>query len=71
MIGRSLRATIEAMQRLTEASIVFEAKTGRQRKQVFEAHEVIDLFSAFERQLASPVRNTSIESPVRPVPAHG
>jgi len=71
MIGRSLRATIEAMQRLTEASVVFEAKTGRQRKQVFEAHEVIDLFSAFERQLASPVGNTSIGSPVRPVPAHG
>ena len=69
IIDRTLRPTIEAMQRLVEAGIVVEARSGRRRKQVFEAREVIELFSAFERQLSSPAGDTNVEPPSRPVPS--
>lgn len=69
MIARSLRATMDAMQRLVDAGVVVAANTGRQRKQVFEAREIIDAFTTLERQLASPAGDTQMEPPTRPVPA--
>jgi Fic family protein len=69
MIDRSLRATIDAMNRLTDAGVVTPAHVGRQRKQIYEAREIIDVFTALERQLASPAGDTQIEPPARPVPA--
>jgi hypothetical protein len=69
MIGRSLRATIDAMKRLSDAGVVTPAHLGRQRKQVYEAREIIDVFTGLERQLASPAGDTQIEPPARAVPA--
>lgn len=69
MIDRSLRATIDAMKRLSDAGVVTPAHIGRQRKQIYEAREIIDVFTALERQLASPADDTQIEPPARPVPA--
>ncbi|HEX4012885.1 MAG TPA: Fic family protein [Candidatus Cybelea sp.] len=69
MIDRSLRATIDAMKRLSDVGVVTPAHIGRQRKQIYEAREIIDLFTALERQLASPADDTQIEPPARPVPA--
>jgi Fic family protein len=69
MIDRSLRATIDAMKRLSDAGVVTPAHLGRQRKQIYEAREIIDIFTALERQLASPAGDTQIEPPARPVPA--
>ena len=69
MIDRSLRATIDAMRRLSDAQVVTPAHLGRQRKQIYEAREIIDVFTALERQLASPAGDTQIEPPARPVAA--
>jgi Fic family protein len=69
MIDRSLRATIDAMKRLSDAGVVTPALVGRQRKQIYEAREIIDVFTALERQLASPAGDTQIKPPARPVPA--
>ena len=65
MIHPSLRATIDAMKRLSDAGVVTPAHVGRQRKQIYEAREIIDVFTALERQLASPAGDTQIESPLR------
>lgn len=70
MIERSLRATIDAVKRLTDAGIVTPVHVGRQRRQLYEAREIIDVFTALERQLASPAGDTRIEPPNRPVPSH-
>jgi Fic family protein len=69
MIDRSLRATIDAMKRLSDVGVVTPAHLGRQRKQLYEAREIIDVFTALERQLASPAGDTQVEPPARPVPA--
>lgn len=69
IIGRSLRATIDGVQRLVDAGIVKPVDLGRQRKQIYEAREIIDVFTALERQLASPAGDTNIEPPARRVPS--
>jgi hypothetical protein len=69
MVDRSLRATIDGVKGLINAGIVTPAHLGRQRKQIYEAREIIDVFTALERQLASPADDTQIEPPARPVPA--
>ena len=69
MIERSLRTTMDAMRRLTDAGIVTPVHVGRQRKQIYEAREIIELFTALERQLASPAGDTQVEPPNRHVPA--
>jgi Fic family protein len=66
-IGRSTQATNEAVGRLTAAGILSQTTVGR-RNRAFEAVELIDLFTALERQLASPERDTRISPPVRRVP---
>ncbi|HET9096640.1 MAG TPA: Fic family protein [Candidatus Baltobacteraceae bacterium] len=69
IIDRSLRATIDGMQRLVDAGIVKPIDLGRRRKQIYEAREIIDVFTALERQLASPAGDTKIEPPTRRVPS--
>ena len=69
MIERSLRATMDAMKQLTDAGVVAPVHVGRQRKQIYEAREIIDVFTALERRLASPAGYTQIEPPNRRVPA--
>jgi hypothetical protein len=67
LIGRSTQATNEAVGRLTAAGILSQTTVGR-RNRAFEAVALIDVFTALERQLASPEDDTRIAPPVRPVP---
>jgi hypothetical protein len=57
----------EAIQRLVEASILRQITIGR-RNRAFEAPEVVDAFTALERQLASASGDTRTSTPVRRVP---
>lgn len=64
----SLPAALGAIERLERANIL-KPTMNRQRRQVYEAREVIAAFTSLERQLASPVGDTQSDSPVRRVPA--
>ncbi len=55
LISRSFTAANDAVTRLTEAGILRQITVGR-RNRAFEAPEVIEAFTALERQLASPPR---------------
>jgi hypothetical protein len=68
MTGRSFQAINEAITRLVETRILSLIDVGAQRNRVFEARDVIQAFTNFERQLASPAGDTRIEAPARPVP---
>jgi len=67
LTGRSVQAANEAVTRLLEAGILVQSKVGR-RNRAFEAREVIDAFTDLERRLASPVGDTRVSQPQRPVP---
>jgi Fic family protein len=67
-VGRSKPQVNDAVARLTKAGILQQVTVGR-RNRAFEATEIIDAFTALERQLASPSGDTLTEPPVRPVPA--
>lgn len=66
-VGRSIPVVNGAIARLVDAGIVRPINTKR-RNRAFECPDVIDAFTALERQLASPLGNTSIREPERPVP---
>ena len=68
LIGRSFRATNDAIEKLVAKRILTPATAGR-RNRVFEARELIDAFTALERQLASPEFKTLSSEPARHVPA--
>jgi transposase-like protein len=53
---------------LAEAGVLTQRNEGRQRYRVFEATDVLDLFTALERALASPTGDTRVERPARCVP---
>jgi Fic family protein len=67
LISRSLRATNEAIDRLSEAKVLVQVTLGR-RNRAFEARELIDTFTDLERQLASPSGDTRVAPPSRRVP---
>ena len=67
LIGRSLRATTQAMDQLVRAGILVQITVGR-RNRAFEAPELIEAFTAFERGLVSREGDTAITHPSRPVP---
>jgi hypothetical protein len=67
LIGRSFVHTNEAIDRLVEAGILKQVTVGR-RNRAFEASEIIEAFTALERQLASPAGDTRTSEPVRRVP---
>jgi len=67
LISRSLRATNEAIARLSEAEVLTQVTVGR-RNRAFEARELIDVFTDLERQLASPRGETRVTPPSRRVP---
>lgn len=67
LIGRSFVHTNEAIKRLAEADILRQVTVGR-RNRAFEAPEIIDAFTALERQLASPEGDTRTSEPIRRVP---
>jgi Fic family protein len=67
LIGRSVQAVNEAIPRLVDAGVLKQITVG-QRNRAFEAPELIDGFTALERQLASPNADTLTSPPSRRVP---
>lgn len=68
LIARSEMRTGEAINRLEAAGVLRQRNVGRQRYRVFEAADVVDLFTGLERALASPTGNTATAAPARRVP---
>jgi Fic family protein len=67
LASRSFQATNEAIARMEEDGLVAQVNVGRKNR-AFEAPEVIEAFTEFERRLASPLAQTRISPPVRRVP---
>jgi Fic family protein len=67
LIERSFVQTNEAITRLVSAGILRQVSVGG-RNRVFEAPEIIEAFTALERQLASPAGDTRTSPPQRKVP---
>lgn len=68
LIGRSVQATNEAIAHLQACGVLKQSTIGR-RNRGFEATDLIEAFTALERQLASPNADTRISPPARNVPA--
>lgn len=68
LISRSEVAAGAAINRLLDAGILRQRNIGKQRYRIFEAPEVLDLFTSLERALSSPTGDTSTEALVRPLP---
>jgi Fic family protein len=68
LIGRSEMRTGDAVNRLEAAGVLRQSNIGRQRYRVFEAADVVELFTGLERALASPTGNTATAPPTRRVP---
>jgi Fic family protein len=68
LASRSFQAVNEAIARLEAAGIISQVSVGRKNR-AFEAPEVIDAFTDFERSLASPAGDTRARPPARRVPA--
>lgn len=66
-LGRAVSSVTGAVDRLVEAGVVKQVGQGR-RNRVFEAPDVIREYTLLERRLASPMGDTAVEPPVRPVP---
>ena len=64
---RSFQASNQAIQQLVNAGVLSQVNVDR-RNRAFEAPELIELFTALERQLSSPSSDTSSSPPFRPVP---
>lgn len=67
LVGRSVQAVNEAIPRLVDAGVLKQTTVG-QRNRAFEATELIESFTALERQLASPEADTLTSPPARRVP---
>ena len=67
LLGRTFKPTREAIGRLVEAGILKQVTIDK-RSNAYEAPEIIDAFTALERQLASPLDDTRISPPSRRVP---
>lgn len=67
LIGRSFKPANDAIGRLVDEGILRQVTIGR-RNRAFEAPEVIEAFTALERQLASDTGDTRTSKPVRRVP---
>lgn len=69
LVNRSEVAVGAAINRMLEAGVLNQRNVGKQRYRIFEAPDVLDLFTSLERALASPGGDTLVEAPVRQVPA--
>ena len=67
LIDRSFQAASQAMDRLVRTGVLRQVGVGR-RHRAFEAPELIEAFTALERQLASPGGDTRSSAPTRHVP---
>lgn len=68
LTDRSDVAAGSAVNRLAEAGILVQRNLGKQRYRIFEAPEVLELFTSLERALASPTGDTATAPPIRTVP---
>ncbi len=68
ILKRRFPAANDAIRELVGLEILKPVTQGK-RNRAFEAREIIDAFTALERQLASPDGNTKISKPTREVPA--
>lgn len=67
-LNRSFPAANTAINDLVELGILRLTTQGK-RNRAFEARDIIDAFTALERQLASPAGDTKMSKPARKVPA--
>ena len=67
LTGRSFQSANQAVQQLVNAGVLEQVNVDR-RNRAFEAPELIELFTALERQLSSPAGDTITSAPLRPVP---
>jgi hypothetical protein len=67
LIVRSFQAASQGINQLLDAGVLAQVTVGR-RNRAFEAPELIDAFTALERQLASPEGDTRVSGPARRVP---
>ena len=67
LIDRSFQAESQAMDRLVRTGVLRQVGVGRHHR-AFEASELIEAFTALERQLASPGGDTRSSAPARHVP---
>ncbi|SRR5216683_442726 len=67
LIGRTFMPANDAITRLVDAGILKQVNVGR-RNRAFEAPDVIEAFTALERQLASPGGDTRTSEPSRRLP---
>jgi Fic family protein len=67
LLDRSRQAINEAIPRLVDAGVLMQTTIGK-RNRAFEAIELIDGFTALERQFASPDADTRASPPTRRVP---
>ena len=67
LTDRSFQAANQAMNRLVAAGVLVQVNVAR-RNRAFEAPELINAFTALERQLASPAGDTLVSRPIRNVP---
>ncbi|MFZ1926267.1 MAG: Fic family protein [Solirubrobacteraceae bacterium] len=67
LLGRTFKPTHEAIERLLEAGILKQITIDK-RSRAYEAPEIIDAFTALERQLVSPDGDTRSSPPGRRVP---
>ena len=68
VLERSKPQVNDAIARLVDAGILKQTTVGK-RNRAFEAPEVLDAFTALERQLASPDADIRTSPPSRPVPS--
>jgi Fic family protein len=64
LLDRSFKAANDAIARLVDANILRQVNVGR-RNRAFETPEVIEAFTALERQLASTRGDTRVSEPAR------
>ncbi len=67
LVGMSFQARSLAVECLVEAGVLVQVSIGR-RNRAFEANELVDAFTAFERRLASPEGDTRTSPAARRVP---
>ena len=67
-VGMCLARTTDAVNALAAAGILRQRNVGRRRYRVFEATDVLDLFTGLERAIAGPTARTAVAGPVRQVP---
>ena len=68
LLGRSFRAANRAIADLVRSGVLKQVTVGR-RNRAYEAVEIVDAFTRFERRLAGRSGDTQVDPQARPVPA--